>query len=356
MPCIALSRVMPDGEHIRSGPGRPKLRSSCNGCGTSKLRCDRGQPECGRCLSHGIQCVYGLSRKMGKPPRQRRPRDDQLATPSSSTATIITVDAPTAWDILDDPLMLQPDAFESLTSFTSLDFADWASIDQSNGTYSTESITQGSSSGHETPHPNTASTALVRESGHDCSREAYDILGSLSLFNLDNPDNPDNPSGSASNIGAATIQIPLDHVLRLSREAGERLSKLTACSCPPCTNFALLCASIISRVLNWYRQAASSASTTAASVTPASIAVGSFNVDDLRVQAALKIQLLLGEMRRAGVLIDQFSLHNSGRLQHPDEASHGGVESLYQNLDSWLRGEYARIIGMMRSKLRELNA
>ena len=52
-------------------PRQPKLRSSCDGCGSAKLKCDRGQPECGRCLSHSLECVYGVSQKMGKPPRDR---------------------------------------------------------------------------------------------------------------------------------------------------------------------------------------------------------------------------------------------------------------------------------------------
>jgi hypothetical protein len=55
----------------RTGRGPAKLRTSCDACGAAKLRCDRGQPACGRCLVYGAACVYGLSRKMGKPPRQK---------------------------------------------------------------------------------------------------------------------------------------------------------------------------------------------------------------------------------------------------------------------------------------------
>jgi hypothetical protein len=49
----------------------PKLRASCEGCGTAKVRCDRGQPKCSRCVALGLTCVYGISRKFGKPPRKR---------------------------------------------------------------------------------------------------------------------------------------------------------------------------------------------------------------------------------------------------------------------------------------------
>lgn len=86
------------------------------------------------------------------------------------------------------------------------------------------------------------------------------------------------------------------------------------------------------------------------------MAIGTFNVDDLRVQTALKIQLLLGEMRRAARLIDQFiASHGSGNQRLRDELSSSGEDSLYQSLDSWLRNEHSRIANMMKSQLQELN-
>ncbi|KAL2020280.1 hypothetical protein VTK56DRAFT_8604 [Thermocarpiscus australiensis] len=99
---------------------------------------------------------------------------------------------------------------------------------------------------------------------------------------------------------------------------------------------------------------------------PTSMTIGTFDVDDLDVQMALQMQLLLGEMRRAGRLIDQFA---SGReewpgLGHggqPGQSVHaasapGGLEGLYPSLGQWLRGEHSEITNGMRSKLRELNA
>ena len=54
----------------RRAQRRPKRRSSCDACGAAKLRCDRGQPSCERCINQGLQCVYGICRKMGKPPHR----------------------------------------------------------------------------------------------------------------------------------------------------------------------------------------------------------------------------------------------------------------------------------------------
>ncbi|EFQ36830.1 uncharacterized protein GLRG_11977, partial [Colletotrichum graminicola M1.001] len=44
-----------------------KRRSSCDACGASKLRCDRSQPACGRCVALKQNCVYGISRYKGRP-------------------------------------------------------------------------------------------------------------------------------------------------------------------------------------------------------------------------------------------------------------------------------------------------
>ncbi len=110
---------------------------------------------------------------------------------------------------------------------------------------------------------------------------------------------------------------------------------------------------------------------------PVKMVIGTFDVDDLSVQNALKIQLLSGELRRAGWLIDQLAVHYSAASaastsnpRHPSGPDdtvrfllHGGgmgtgtnTSSLYQSLDSWLRAEHGRITNMMRLKLIEFNA
>lgn len=66
-------------------PRQPKLRSSCDACGTVKLKCDRKHPQCGRCTTHGIDCTYSISRKLGKPPRDTmRKRSESLSARTGS--------------------------------------------------------------------------------------------------------------------------------------------------------------------------------------------------------------------------------------------------------------------------------
>jgi len=53
-----------------------KLRSSCDECAAAKVRCNKGQPECARCIASGVKCVYGLSRKFGKPRKRAATQGD----------------------------------------------------------------------------------------------------------------------------------------------------------------------------------------------------------------------------------------------------------------------------------------
>ncbi|KAF2152728.1 hypothetical protein K461DRAFT_268626 [Myriangium duriaei CBS 260.36] len=45
----------------------PKIRSSCDSCLGSKVKCDQTRPSCSRCDQHGQQCVYSHYRKIGRP-------------------------------------------------------------------------------------------------------------------------------------------------------------------------------------------------------------------------------------------------------------------------------------------------
>ncbi|KAH9893107.1 hypothetical protein F4778DRAFT_749712 [Xylariomycetidae sp. FL2044] len=44
-----------------------KFRSSCDGCADRKVRCDKKQPHCDRCLRTGVTCRYSISMRNGKP-------------------------------------------------------------------------------------------------------------------------------------------------------------------------------------------------------------------------------------------------------------------------------------------------
>ena len=225
---------------------------------------------------------------------------------------------------------------------------------------------------------------------HDCCREAHEILGRLSLLN---PYVASSASRTVADSTSATSgsanRVPLDHILRLNRESNEQLGYLLACSCARYPHLALLYASIISRILTWYEQAAGCSQsafwnpgvavadaymmgplsswsgttantvdtgaptlTGASAITPTYLTMGSFDIDNKQLQAALRTQLLLGEIRRTSHLIQLFA---SRSRTSNDGFTFSGVDSLYKSLSSWLRIEHLRITDLIQSKLKEVN-
>ncbi|KAI0601611.1 hypothetical protein F4775DRAFT_405652 [Biscogniauxia sp. FL1348] len=448
---------------------QPKLRSSCDGCGSAKLKCDRGQPECGRCVSLGITCVYGVSRKMGKPPRERlqmsatsaqsrAPREHTGAgkgnrpegkshsrcTSGSISDTILSRsrssssvnEMPSTWGSVDDyPGNVVMDAFHndqlgpSLANFTSLDPSDWIMSNTIGDDLSSANLdpepfpalgwpefeSSPDSTGQTTgSHPliddrggYMDSSFMMHDDGkaHDCPREAYEILGSLSLPNF-NKAHAANTSAPGSTPGSAN-SVPLDFILHLNREASERLGRLLNCPCAAQPHLAFLYATILSRILHWYHQEASSSKSSARSppseasiragmsppssvfgsvcrspsswlsaatsttnttasgsstpsgavarvpdMAPTQMSMGCFSIDDQQVQTALRIQLLLGEMKRISCLIDAFTSRGSSGMDGP---TRGSVDALYKSLGSLLGGEHSSIVEMMRTRLKEVS-
>lgn len=51
-----------------NGGHTPKLRTACENCRQSKVKCNlSGKNMCIRCLRHGLQCRYGFANRSGKP-------------------------------------------------------------------------------------------------------------------------------------------------------------------------------------------------------------------------------------------------------------------------------------------------
>ncbi|KAL2828553.1 hypothetical protein BJY01DRAFT_131497 [Aspergillus pseudoustus] len=64
---------------------REKFRTSCDACAASKVRCSKEQPRCVRCVQHDHKCVYGRSRRKGKPPGTANRASLQAPQPRQST-------------------------------------------------------------------------------------------------------------------------------------------------------------------------------------------------------------------------------------------------------------------------------
>lgn len=75
----------------KGGAGLPKsvkVRSTCNACQQAKIRCSHEKPSCRRCLKHNIDCIYSVSRRLGRPAKKKEPRlvvDEQGSSPTPET-------------------------------------------------------------------------------------------------------------------------------------------------------------------------------------------------------------------------------------------------------------------------------
>jgi hypothetical protein len=226
-----------------------------------------------------------------------------------------------------------------------------------------------------------------QNAGHNCARKAYDMFGSLAFFSLSAIH-----SSSSSQDSSSINEVPLDHVLSITRGVSEQLCKLLICPCASNPSLALIHASIIARIFAWYHDITMSIhnasihmastpyslrnqeyakrpssvrgtesntpsslrcpSSVPISVFSSNIAIGKYNIDDQGVEAAVKIQLILGEMRRARELNLKLVQHSFGAQHH--DSTHS-LESLFQNLNNWIASEYSRVNNVIKSKLRELN-
>jgi Fungal Zn(2)-Cys(6) binuclear cluster domain len=55
------------GQAPSSNGARAKLRTSCDNCQAAKVKCGHEKPLCRRCSVQKLECVYSLSRRMGRP-------------------------------------------------------------------------------------------------------------------------------------------------------------------------------------------------------------------------------------------------------------------------------------------------
>lgn len=403
-------------------PRQRKLRSSCDGCGTAKLKCDRVQPICGRCRSIGVSCIYSVSRKMGKPPRDRvrninstRTVGDQVRNrglsitsssgacttersfPSDTSSSPRAHGAPTAWastyfanqlSTINAPTDEQD--LPPFLDFTSIDFPEDLLFSPP------AAPIEASQSATVAPAPEyleSGLTTATSNTDHDCNHEACSIISGLSFQNLCPPSVT---LGTVIQTTSPSTPVPLDQILRLNRDANDRLGRLLMCPCARHPDLILLYASIFSRVLAWYQQAVrrdlrapgsrgnswndtalqalrlhpststswcNTPSSTGGACTPAStgansmlvapiqMAMGSFDIDDQQLQSVLRIQLVLSEIRRMGFLIDRFTSHSTGDRE---ESSCSSIDDLYKSLGTWLCREHSRFVEMMQSRLKEI--
>lgn len=121
----------------RSSKSQPeKLRSSCDSCHLSKVKCSKSRPLCSRCLVCGTDCTYSPSARVGRK-RKGEHSSEHTAYPTTKTRNREETQSD------DIPLALSPGYSSKQDDQSYLDF------DQGS-TYTTRTP---STSGYITPNP-----------------------------------------------------------------------------------------------------------------------------------------------------------------------------------------------------------
>ncbi|KAI8716719.1 hypothetical protein NCS52_00966200 [Fusarium sp. LHS14.1] len=344
--------------HNRAPRPQPKFRSSCDACGQAKIKCDRVRPACSRCIAQGLDCVYGVSRKAGKPPRRR------LASPPQIRSSPVMPEIPDIDLACNDQGDLDMMLGLTGTNMTIDDpfstshgvFQPWLSFDSPE-----------SPAILETTESATAMTPPITTARQFCTQESKDIMRRLYCAN---------PSAPVSD-GVPARTLDLGSVLTRNRDVVGRLGLLLICP--------------LSRVLLWYKQAISNTndagmpyppaprapgSTTSSasgdslsssgvgatsdktgvSVLRTALTVGTFQSHDHALQRTLTNTLILSELERVSSLITAF-LSLGTEAYDPKAACPAAEElgtdltdvNLVASLGTWLQTEYKGIVAKARS-------
>lgn len=364
----------------------PKVRSSCDACGNTKVKCDRLRPECGRCATLSLTCVYGLSQKCGKPSRKRP--GENLGKPAQKrnySPRVITTNNISA---INPRIVNEPGEFETsnniqfssgsnyqnqITSgfYPSLPFEDWLQFESFGGGFEispTSGLDPAGILGKNTTNTET----------HNCARESYEIFRDLIC---------PGPSLHAPESNSVPVSARLDEVLHFNRDAMKRLTRVLKCPCAKSGHRAMVHASIVSRILIWYQQAAgwtgssswgprpssmANPSASSSSSPPPSdtgesspsslvkatgfavehvpVSIGTFSIEDENMQAVFRNQLVLCELKKTTELIDMFTSQDLG-----ESSAAGCVSGLYASLAIWLRSEHSRTVKILKFRLGALN-
>lgn len=392
-----------------------RLRSSCNACGTAKVKCDRGQPQCHRCAGMNLDCVYSVTRKSGKPPRKRlayakrtmtptamptptndardtiflRPKPSDCPGPTLSVqpSDLIMTDIPdipmqpaiaNGHNGVGDDHSLEPSFFIPQCSSMSLENWDLdLGLNLSSFGPTTSAVDENQSSqGFSSATPSVSTK-------HDCGLESLEVFKDLTA------------APSLSDENADTILAQLDRVLQANRNAIDRLTRLLECSCSKPPYLVMLHSSIISRILGLYQQAAGcahnvrrgpeagTAETTAAAgrASPASsysTPASGTTINTSNTNTATRTSGMSDDVAQLPFSLGKFniedpcvqfafknllignevkrasSLISLFAAQSPGDGPEG-AEGLRSSLSAWLRADHASTVRILRSAIKELN-
>ncbi|GKT49750.1 sterol regulatory element-binding protein ECM22 [Colletotrichum spaethianum] len=280
---------------ITVADGRPKhpckLRQTCDPCSEAKVKCDKGNPRCGRCDRLSYDCVYSPARRIGRPrPRSRRsPDQDSWGCPardardardggaSASTNETVNKDytapgpalplsaqAPAQatqqqtsavrdsnlifdeflLDCLSDESRWSGPASVSVSSSTSARISDRGSSRINDAAHSTRTSMMDGLLGSSFDKPLSLGMEEIPHDPYeyDCAAVAVATLGKLAAAGLDSQQSATPQTTQA----AAAADILADQIPHACRQA----ARILVCPCSSDMDTALLAASLAAAILD----------------------------------------------------------------------------------------------------------
>lgn len=386
-------------------PTQKKLRSSCDACSASKIKCDQERPSCLRCRNIEVKCNYSASRRMGKPPAPRDANGMKLTKSKTSLAKKETEAS------LISLQKLGPDSLHSQSNLAPLDLEAYF-MDSDNLIPTQWQVASFYSPGSSTNGSSDVAIAPMRLFDHDLDfldeaksnplapRTSTDDMFVFDDICMDLGPSKSNdaftsldaPTGQAkkmshqslfqvhdcTTLASSTIQLlhldsstcgasatphgnpfqpisSIDQVLINNKSAIENVRSLLACSCSLSPQYALTIALIIHNILVCYEAIIRATSNVRSEpgntpwpdnlrATP--ITVGAYKIDAEDDQR-MRIQLVVNELRKVRALVEKYAERYCAGKE--DEARNAGI---YSALDIFLQTKLKQAVSDMVSTLR----
>lgn len=286
--------------HTTQGkPRREKLRSSCDGCASSKVRCEKQQPSCSRCQQLSQVCIYGRSRRRGKPVSRQQQAPILLegsihtswdsnealhhsmghidySTWQPSTVLEQPIDgfhAAPCWkrgDILAAEIAGNSNFSGIFTSTGTFDMALPNTVANSESSQTAFSLSE-SPPAYFSESASSKSASLIEDTAEldsvgpniqscgdsSCIPNAFATLSSLYRLAHEDSEAIDGTTmKSSKSIQELSKGLSSNHVLLVAREATQKLEELLACTCVACIhepNLFFVLFNIAIKALSWYR-------------------------------------------------------------------------------------------------------
>ena len=253
-----------------------KLRQTCDPCSEAKVKCDKGNPRCGRCDRLSYECVYSPARRIGRPrPRSPRAQDQENAGRTAreardDAAAVMTDDGANkdcVAPVRQPSAPAQPPQRALTTRHPNLHLDETLPdcLSDEEGRWSAPASTSASASStdrsnfrsNDAPqstnmtmrdgfleHPSSVGLDEVRHNPYeyDCATVAVATLSSLAAAGLDGQQSATTQTTQTT----AAADVLADQIPRACRQA----ARILVCPCSADMDTALLAASLAAAILD----------------------------------------------------------------------------------------------------------